>query len=90
MGHAEHDLLAAEISAALDDLLERRDQRLAAIEAETLGARVAHVEKLLEAFGLDDLVEDRALAFPREGDLLVGAFDALLQPRLLGRDRRCA
>ena len=41
MGHAEHDLLAAEISAALDDLFKRRDQRLAAVEAEALGAGVA-------------------------------------------------
>ena len=63
MGHAEHDLLHAEIAAALDDLLERRNQRLAAVEAEALGAGVAHVEELLEAFGLDELVEDGALAF---------------------------
>jgi hypothetical protein len=39
VGHAQHDLLHAEIAAALDDLLERRDQRLAAIEAEALGRR---------------------------------------------------
>ncbi|MCK7472851.1 MAG: hypothetical protein MZV49_03605 [Rhodopseudomonas palustris] len=28
----------AELAAALDDLLERRDQRFAAVEAEALGA----------------------------------------------------
>ena len=32
---------------------------------------------------LDQLVEDRALALAREGDLLVGALDALLDPALL-------
>jgi hypothetical protein len=85
MGHAEHDLLHAEIAAALDDLLQRRDQRLAAVEAEALGARVADVEELLEALRLDELVEDRALALAGEGDLLVGPLDALLDPGLLGR-----
>ncbi len=87
MRHAEHDLLHAEIAAALDDLFERRDQRLAAVEAEALGAGELGVAVFLEAFGLDQLVEDRALAFAREGDLLVGAFDALLNPSLLLRVR---
>ena len=85
MGHAEDDLLHAERAAALDDLLERRDQRLAAVEAEALGAGVLDVDELLEAFRLDELVEDRLLAFRREGDALVRALDALLDPRLLGR-----
>ena len=53
MRHAEHDFLHAELAAALDDLLERRDHRFAAIEAEPLGAGVADVEEFLEAFGLD-------------------------------------
>jgi hypothetical protein len=55
-GHAEHDLLHAERAAALDDLLQRRDQRLAAVEAEALGAGVLEVAELLEAFGLDSLL----------------------------------
>ena len=65
MGHAEHDLLHAERAAALDDLLERRDQRFAAVEAEALGALVLDVDELLEAFGLDQLLQDRLLAFRR-------------------------
>ena len=55
MGHAEHDFLHAERAAALDDLLQRRDQRFAAVEAEALGALVLDVEELLEALGLDQL-----------------------------------
>ena len=39
--------------------------------------------EFLEAFRLDQLVEDRLLAFGREDDLLVRAFDAALQPVLL-------
>ena len=85
VGHAEHDLLDAELAAALDDLLQRRDERLAAVEAEALGAGVFDVEKAFEAFRLDQLVEDRLLALGGEGDALVGALDALLDPGLLGR-----
>ena len=90
MRHAEHDLLDAERAAALDDLLQRRHDGFGAVEAEALGARVFHVEEFLEAFGLDEFVEDRALALSREDDLLLGAFDARLQPRLSPRDWRCA
>ncbi len=49
-------------TAALDDLLQRRNHGFAAIEAEALGARVLHVGELLEVLRLDQLVEDRALA----------------------------
>src|SRR5262249_3244369 len=38
-----------------------------------------------EAFGLDQLVEDRALALAGERDLLVRPLDALLHPALLRR-----
>ena len=62
MRHAEHDLLHAERAAALDDLLQRRDHRFAAVEAEALGAGEFEVAEFLEALGLDQLVEDGALA----------------------------
>ena len=57
----------------------------AAVEAEALGAGELQVAELLEALGLDQLVEDRALALAGELDLLVAAFDALLHPGLLHR-----
>ncbi len=85
MRHAEHDLLHAQGAAALDDLLERRHHGFAAVEAEALGARVAQIEEFLEAFRLDELVQDRALAFAGEADLLAGAFDALLEPGFFRR-----
>ena len=85
VGHAEDDLLHAERAAALDDLLQRGQQGLAAVETEALRARVLDVEELLEALGLDQLVEDRLLALGRELDLLVRTLDALLDPRLLRR-----
>ena len=83
MRHADHDLAHAERAAALDDLLQRRDHRLAAVETEALGAGEFQVAEFLEAFGLDQLVEDGALALAGESDLLVGPFDALLDPALL-------
>ena len=85
MRHADDDLFDAELAAALDDLLQRRHHRFGAVEPEALGARVFHVGEGLEQLGLDQLVEDRALAFGGEGDVLVLALDALLDPRLLRR-----
>jgi hypothetical protein len=57
--HADHDFLHAQRAAALDDLLHRGDQAFAAVKAEALGAHVLDVQELLEALGLDHLVEDR-------------------------------
>ena len=54
-GMPTHDLLDAEIAAALDDLLQRRDQRFGAVEPEALGAGEFDVAELLEALGLDQL-----------------------------------
>ncbi len=63
MGHAHHDFADAELAAALDDLLQRRNGGFGAIQAEALGADETVGGELLEAFGFDQLVEDRFLAF---------------------------
>src|SRR6476646_2158720 len=80
MRHAQYDFLHAEIAAALDDLLERRDQRFSAVEAEALGAGELEVAELLKAFGLDQLVQDRAATLAGETDFLVRTLNALLDP----------
>src|SRR5690349_6062900 len=85
MRHAEHDLLHAEIAATLDDLLQRRDQRFSAVEAKALGAGELEVAEFLEAFSLDQLVQDRATALAGETDFLVRPLDTLLDPGLLRR-----
>src|ERR1700730_14017535 len=85
MRHAEHDFLDAKIAAALDDLLERRDQRFGAVEAEALGAGEFEIAEFLKTLGFDQLVQDRAPALAGETDLLVGTLDALLDPGLLRR-----
>src|ERR1700728_123128 len=78
MRHADHDFLDAEIAAALDDLLERRNQRFRTVEAEALGAGKFEIAEFLEAFGFDQLHQDGAAALAGETDLLVRALDALL------------
>src|SRR6201992_665476 len=83
MRHADHDFLDAEIAAALDDLLQRRDQRFTAVEAEALGAGEFDVAELFKTFGFDQLVEDRAPALAGETDFLVRTLDAFLDPALL-------
>src|SRR5260370_22101712 len=83
MRHADHDFLDAEIAAALDDLLERRNQRLRAVETEALGAGEFEVAEFLKTFRLDQLHQDGAAALAGETDLLVRAFDAFLDPALL-------
>ncbi len=82
MRHAQNDILDAQGAAALDDLFERRDQRFAAIETKPLGAGIFDVEEFLEPLGFGQFVQDRPLALGGEGDFLVRAFDALLDPGL--------
>src|ERR1700744_5160382 len=83
MRHADDDFLYAEIAAALDDLLQRWDQRLAAVKTKGLGARELQMAEFFETFSFDELVEDGAASLAREGDFLVRTFDALLNPGLL-------
>src|SRR6202795_3612615 len=84
MRHADDDLAHPERAAALDDLLQRRDHRFAAVETEALGAGEFQVAEFLKAFGFDQLVEDGALALAGKRYLLVRPFDALLDPAFLG------
>ena len=83
MGHADHDFLDAELAAALEDLLEARDQRFAAVEAEALGADELQAEILLQPLRLDHALHDHAAAFEREVGAVLDVLDALLDPRLL-------
>src|SRR3974390_3636380 len=85
MGHADDDFLHTQLAAALDDLLKRRNHRLAAVEAKALGAHKTHRCEFLEAFRLDELVENCPLALLGELNLLVGPLNPAPQPILLLR-----
>ncbi len=83
MRHADHQLLHAELAAALDDLLEGGDQGLAAVEPETLGAGVALVAEALEHLGIGQALQDRALARDGEFGVIARHLDARLDPLAL-------
>src|SRR5215470_11590653 len=83
MRHAERNVLYAESATALDDLLERRNHGFRAVQPEPLGAGEFEVAEFLEPFGLDQLVEYRALALAGERDLFIRSLDTLLNPTLL-------
>src|SRR3712207_8166473 len=53
----------------------------AAVEAEALGPGVFQVNELFEALGLDELIEDGALALAGEGDLRSEEHTSELQSR---------
>src|SRR5579883_1209155 len=83
MRHAEDQFLHAELTAALDHLLERGNERLPAIEAKALGAGVAAIEKALERLGDGQALENGALALAGEFGLVARHLDAPLDPLAL-------
>ena len=85
VGHADDDFLDAELAAALDDLFERRDGRLGAVQAETLGAGIFLVEEALEDLGLDQAAENGLLAHGGEFGAVLDRLDTRLQPGFLVR-----
>src|SRR5262245_62589101 len=80
MGHADRHVADAELAAALEDLLDRRDQRLAAVETEALGADELHAEIALQPLRLDHALEDGAAALDGEFGMVLDVLDALLDP----------
>src|SRR5262249_47537042 len=80
MRHADHHVANAELAAALEDLLDRRDQRFAAVETEALGADELDAEIALQSFGLDHALEDGVAALDGEFGMVLDVLDALLDP----------
>ena len=79
VSHADGDLLHPRGAAIFDDRFQRGDGAFAAVEPEALGADVLFGEEFLPLLAVDDLLQDRLLAFGREGDRLVLALHPLLQ-----------
>ena len=61
VGHADDDLLQPQLAAQLEHGVQHREQRLAAVHAEALGAHVLGVEEGLEGVGVGQLLEDAPL-----------------------------
>ena len=61
VGHADHDFLQALGPGLLDQVVEHRNQAVAAFQREALLPHVARVQVTLQALGGDELPQDRAL-----------------------------
>src|SRR5690606_27492089 len=83
VGHADRDLVEASLGGALQDLVEQRDGRLAALEAEALLADVLRLQEGLEGLRLVELAEDAELLVVR--GLHIRLLEALLEPGALLR-----
>ena len=81
VGHADGDLVEAVVGGGLADLVEQRDGRLAALEAEPLLADELRLQEGLERLGLVELVQDAQLLLARW--LHMRLLDALLDPLAL-------
>src|SRR4029079_2879086 len=66
MRHADHDFLHAVLARALNEIVEHRDQRLAALEREALLTDEPRVQITLDTFGAREAVQDRRLLRARE------------------------
>ena len=80
MGHAHDDFLDTRVGAVVDDGVEGRDDRLAALQRESLLADVFRVKEFLEELRLVHTAQDSHLLRPSEGRLQAGRFDAFLEP----------
>ena len=83
--HADHKLANAKLRAAFQNLLDGRDHRLAAIDAETLGAGIFLVKIFLEFLSIDKALIDRLLAPLGKIGAVADRLDAFLDPGLLRR-----
>ena len=80
MRHAEHHVVHAVGAAAIDQLVEQRDQAVAAFEREALLADVLRVQVAFESVGLGQLFEDAFLLADAEPEFAARAFQLLVDP----------
>jgi hypothetical protein len=80
--HPDHDLAQALHRRVVEDAVEQRDQRLAALEREALVADVLRVQEALEALGLDHLLEHALLAREVERRVVARRLHPVPQPLL--------
>ena len=83
VGHADHDFLDAARAAALHDVVEERDQRVATLERKALLADVTRVEIALEPLGRGQLPEKVHAFVVREAVMKHAVLETVLQPQAL-------
>ena len=87
MRHADHELLHALLARSLNEIVEHRNQRLAALEREPLLADEARVQVALDTLGARETVQDRRLLGRAERPVHAGRFELLAQPEPLAGAR---
>ena len=80
MRHAQDQLGDVEPRRLLDDGIEQRHERLAALEREALLPGISRLEKLLERLGGHQTLEDRVAVVGGELGMIAARLDTLLQP----------
>src|SRR5690606_3343938 len=71
----------------LDEIVEHRNHRLAALEREALLAHVLRVQVSLDAFGAREAAQDLELLLLRDLPMGTAVLEALAQPKPLARTR---
>ena len=82
--HADHELTDTEFAAAVQDCFECRHQRLGTLDAETLGAGVAPVEKPLEGLRLGQSPQNFFFYTGRRDRAALSPLEFFLDPGPLG------
>jgi hypothetical protein len=80
VGHAHDDFLDPDSGRALDDRVERGNERLSTLERESLLTHVLGVQKALEQLGLVQAAQDTRLLVLGEGGLVPVRLHPILQP----------
>src|SRR6185369_13474114 len=78
--HADDDLLHAGAAGALDEVVDRRDQALAAFQGEALLADVLGMQVALELLGLGELLQQALLLLLRKRRRAARWLDPFLDP----------
>ena len=81
VGHPEHHLIDSTLGRPDDQLVEHGDDRLPPFDGEPLLSEKLGVQKLLELFGGNQLLQQLPLDLPREGRRIL--LDLLTNPPLL-------
>src|SRR5690606_3511534 len=85
--HADHDLLDTGDTALLDEIVEHRDEAVAAFQREALLRRVLRCEVELEPFRRRQKAQQRLARLEREAMAHATVEKAILQPEPFGRIR---
>src|SRR5690606_27350570 len=83
VGHAQNHLIDTVGAGTLDDLVEHRNQALAAFHTKAFGTGIFGAQVLFQAFGRGQALKQMALALHRVLRLAAYAFQTLLEPATL-------